>query len=326
MNNSSASSGTGPWQVDLSLAEFIIWASACILVALAATVGNILVIGAFWRAVNLQSRLHYFVVGLSAADIMVGCVSIPMWVYILYLTWRKRHMAFSLGRAYETMDVFAAVNSILHLMAVSTERLYATLRPHSWNQRSYSKRIYFGFLLIIWTLSAIIASLFALPSEGATPNVRFHLMNTFFFLPLGVICMTYVAIWCDFKRRMHGRTGHDRSTKLTFTLFIVIGLFVVTWLPFFVVRFVLQECAMFCISWRFFYFTKFLHFSNSGLNPIVYGFRIPEYRSFMLHFIGFRRTPSEVTNHVTAAVMRQRSVSDATQAGKRYSENVTVAV
>jgi hypothetical protein len=271
------------WQIKFSFPELLGWMSSCGIVAFIAIVGNSLVIAAFIRAVNLHSRLNYFVVGLAAADILVGVTSIPMWNYILYLTWRGLGISVLVTRLYEALDVFAAVNSILHLMAVSAERLYATLRPYSWNNRMYSKKIYFCGLVMIWTLSAIIAAMFAVPFNDTVNDIRFHLMNTFFFFPFAIICIAYVGIWCGVKKRTHLRPGHtsDQSIRLTLTVSIVIGLFLVAWLPFFIVRFILEGCQSYCVSWRLFFFTKFLHFSNSGINPVIYGLRIPEYRKFL---------------------------------------------
>jgi len=280
-----------PWNVSFPLAELVLWIFICSIVAVIAIVGNLLVIAAFVRAINLNSRLNYFVVGLATADILVGGVSIPMWNYILYLTWKGAGISELVTRVYEAFDVFAGVNSILHLMAVSTERLYATLKPYSWNNRSHSKKVYQGTLILIWTLSSILASLFAIPLNNVVHNTRFHLMNIFFFGPLLIICFAYSGIWYGIRKRthLHPRHSNEASVKLTCTVLIVIGLFMIAWLPFFIVRFILDDCQKYCIPWRLFFFTKILHFSNSGINPVIYGLRIPEYRKFLTQILHLKR-------------------------------------
>ena len=181
MNNSTSLELKIPWMITFSYSELLVWIFSCSTVAVIAIVGNVLVIAAFLRAINLNSRVNYFVVGLAAADILVGSISIPMWNYILFLTWKGTAISLVIVRTYEAFDVFAGVNSILHLMAVSSERLYATIRPYSWNNTTHSKKIYQGALILIWTSSSVLASLFAVPLNTVVHNTRFHLMNIFFF-------------------------------------------------------------------------------------------------------------------------------------------------
>lgn len=323
MNNSSLDTiQDGAWEIKFSFAELLGWICSCSIIAFVAVVGNSLVIAAFIRAVNLHSRLNYFVVGLAAADILVGVTSIPMWNYILYLTWQGMGISVLVTRLYEALDVFAAVNSILHLMAVSSERLYATIRPYSWNNKMHSKKIYLCCLIVIWTLSSIIAALFAIPFNSTVNELRFHVMNTLFFLPLAIICVAYVGIWFGVKRRTHLRSGHtsEKSIRLTFTVLIVIGLFLVAWLPFFIVRFILEDCRAYCVSWRLFFFTKFLHFSNSGINPVIYGLRIPEYRKFLSQVVHLKHLNFLVSTAIenTNDFRRQSSRFD-TQHGQSRS-------
>ena len=215
-----------------------------------------------------------------------------MWDYILYLSWKREGISLLVTRIYEAFDVFAGVNSILHLMAVSMERLYATLKPYSWNNNSHLKKIiYQAALVLIWTLSSLLAILFAIPWNSTVHTTRFHLMNIFFFGPLVIICLAYTGIWYGIKKRTHirSRNASEKSLKLTFTVLIVIGLFIMAWLPFFTVRFILDNCKRYCIPWRVFFLTKLLHFSNSGINPIVYGLRIPEYRKFITQVLHVKR-------------------------------------
>lgn len=292
MNNSSLDFPTKiPWNVTFTLSELVLWILTCSVVAIIAIAGNLLVIAAFVRAINLNSRVNYFVVGLATADILVGSISIPLWNYILYLTWKGAGISLLVTRVYEAFDVFAGVNSILHLMAVSTERLYATLKPYSWNNRSHSKKVYQCALVLIWTISSILASLFAIPMNKVVHTTRFHLMNIFFFGPLVIICLAYGGIWYGIRKRthLHPRHSNEGSTRLTCTVLIVIGLFVLAWMPFFIVRFILDDCQKYCIPWRLFFFTKVLHFSNSGINPVIYGLRIPEYRKFITQVLHLKR-------------------------------------
>lgn len=284
--NLSESPSPDPWLIELSVSELVAWCLPCGLVAIVAILGNASVLASFFMSSSLRHHVIFFVAGLAVADVLVGLISIPMWVYILFLAWEGSN---TLGNTqisliYDALDVFAALNSIFHLTAISIERFFATVYP--WRHRRITQRMYYVLLLGIWTISALVSSSFFLPVSELTINFRFYLINFLFLIPLLIIFVTYIGIWFKAKTRL--RKASDTTLKMSFTLFIVIGLFVVAWLPFFVVRAVLHFCKHYCVSWRIFYLTKLLHFSNSAVNPVVYGLRIPEYRETFFKLLGLK--------------------------------------
>ena len=268
----------------LSVGELVAWCLPCGFAAIAAIFGNTLVLASFFMSSNLRHHVTFFVAGLAVADVLVGLISIPMWMYILYLAWKSNSTS---GNAtitviYDVLDVFAALNSIFHLTAISIERFFATVYP--WRHRRATQRMYHVFLLGIWLASALVSSSFFLPISKLTIDFRFYLINILFVIPLFIMSVTYTGIWLKAKTRL--RKAPDTTLKMSLTLFIVISLFFVAWLPFFVVRAVLHFCKYYCVSWRLFFFTKLLHFSNSAVNPLIYGLRIPEYRETFFKLLG----------------------------------------
>ena len=252
------------------------WCLPCGFVSIAAIFGNTLVITSFFLCTNLRHHVVLFVAGLAVADVLVGLISIPMWIYMLFLAWKTKNPSGDIWITliYDALDVFAALNSIFHLTAISIERFFATVYPC--RHRNTTKRLYRMLETSIWITSALISSSFFLPIREESLEFRFYLLNLLFIVPLVIISMSYTGIW--FKARIRLRNIPDTTTKMSFTLLIVIGLFVLAWTPFFVIRATLHFCQHFCVSWRIFYLTKLVHFSNSAVNPLVYGFRIPEYK------------------------------------------------
>lgn len=284
--NLTESPSPDPWLITLSIGELVAWCLPCGFVAIVAILGNVSVLASFFMSSNLRHHVIFFVAGLAVADVLVGLISIPMWMYILTLSWEGNSVSGNsqITIIYDALDVFAALNSIFHLTAISIERFIATVYP--WRHRKVTQRMYHLLLLGIWSTSALVSSSFFLPYTEPVIDFHFYLINLLFLIPLLIISVTYTGIWFKAKTRL--RKSSDATLKMSFTLFIVIGLFVVAWLPFFVVRAVLHFCKHFCVSWRFFYFTKLLHFSNSAVNPLVYGLRIPEYRETFFRLIGLR--------------------------------------
>ena len=275
-----------PWLTELSVGELVAWCLPCGFAAIAAIFGNILVLASFFMSSNLRHHVTFFVAGLAVADVLVGLLSIPMWMYILYLAWKGNNISGNtkITIIYDVLDVFAALNSIFHLTAVSIERYIATVYP--WKHRRATQRMYHVLLLGIWIASALVSSSFFLPVSKPVIDFRFYLINILFVIPLLIMSVSYTGIWFKAKTRL--RKAPDTTLKMSFTLLIVIGLFYVAWLPFFVVRAVLHFCKHYCVSWRIFYFSKLLHFSNSAINPLVYGLRIPEYRYTFYKLLGLK--------------------------------------
>lgn len=281
---STLSAARDPWLTELSTVELVVWCVPCGVVALAAIFGNTLVLASFFLSTNIRHQVVIFVAGLAVADVLVGAVSIPLWIYTLFLSWKTRRPAEDiwLTLIYDALDVFAALNSIFHLTAISIERFFATVYPFT--HRNITKRLYRALIIAIWMTSAIVSCSFFLPLGKASLEFRFFLLNLLFIIPLIIISFSYAKIWLKAKTGL--RNVPDTTKKMSFTLLIVIGLFVLAWTPFFAVRGILHFCRHFCVSWRLFYLTKLFHFSNSAMNPLVYGLRIPEYKVTFCRLLG----------------------------------------
>lgn len=66
------------------------------------------------------------------------------------------------------------------------------------------------------------------------------------------------------------RISLTRERRAARTLGIIMGVFVVCWLPFFVIYLVIPFCASCCLSNKFINFITWLGYVNSALNPLIY--------------------------------------------------------
>ena len=254
------------------------------IIALVAVFGNLMVVTAFFINDKLRTVTNYFVIGLAAADILVGAVSVPLWMYILiYYAERKPidDSFMDLNTLYTTLDSFAGISSILHLMAISMERYFCV----GWavKHRNTKKYVYYIALFLVWFISALAASV-----KLMIPHIKpeDHVLLTFvvfFLLPLTIIVVSYAAIWKIAMTRMNNNPSKrslKREIRTATTIAFVIGFFLIAWTPFFITLVVTVYCSpVKCpFNWSAVIFYKFLHYSNSSINPIVYGVRIPEFR------------------------------------------------
>lgn len=260
-----------------------------ILLALFVILGNILVIAAFRFNSRLRTINNTFLVGLAISDLLVGLISIPLWIYFSSC---QQHLTCvdsqELLTFYSTVDIFTGCASVLQLTAISIERYLAITRPI--NHRSYSMWIYYAMIAAAWGFAFIIAGLFPVQQNKWQKPYSIILFTTCFALPALVILTVYAIIFQTAKGTSRARVHPERTaksptqneTKIAATIAVITGLFVIAWLPFFVVNLVAQFCLP-CLPpypdvLRLIRFVKWMHYSNSMVNPMVYAYRNGEMR------------------------------------------------
>jgi len=97
--------------------------------------------------------------------------------------------------------------------------------------------------------------------------------------PLLITCTSYCVIWRKQTFRIHNGVRARRETRLSKTLFLITGTFVLTWLPFQVLLVLVNMCVP-CTKMHIvvFFVFKLLQFSNSFINFLIYCLRMPDYR------------------------------------------------
>ena len=286
--NSTQLMREGKTSNDMQLAELLVWCSLNGFVAILAVLGNSFVIAAFMRFKNLRTRTNYFVVGLVAADILVGLLSIPFWIttmisiWLQSVSWMKSSLLY---RAFIALDVFSGIASILHLLLISLERLYAIGCPV--RHRVSSTRSYILAASLSWCLTLIVTVLFAAQKHFT----RFLVLLFCFLVPLIMICFTYITLWLLVKFQKHDSNfwNRNKEIKLSLTIFFVILLFIAAWTPFMVINIVMFFCGHCVIPSKVAYVSKLLHYSNSAVNPLLYGYRLPEFKRAFRFLIKSRK-------------------------------------
>ena len=86
---------------------------------------NLLMTGAFHVNRRLRTRTNLLLMSLAVADMLVGTISLLLWVY-LSVTFTDKGL---ICKVYLIVNVICGVSSILNVTAVSLERYYALRRP-----------------------------------------------------------------------------------------------------------------------------------------------------------------------------------------------------
>lgn len=255
-----------------------------VLIILLAMVGNTCVILAFKRFRRLRRVTNYFVVSLALTDILVAVISMPVWAaYIIsgpsLFIQRQLIQIF-----WTSTDIMVSVASIWHLTFVSIDRYLCITGPLYYHTRMTSQRAILT-LGAIWCYSIIVASLSPTFWESDLYTLMMVVLN--YAIPVIIILIAYVNIFktaryqgkqieltINGKARRFSMSAEVKAAK---TLGVVIGAFIVCWSPFFALNLNYYICHCppppLVVS-----VTKWMHFGNSMLNPLIYGVMNKDFR------------------------------------------------
>lgn len=195
-----------------------------VLIALAAIIGNVLVILSVYKNRKLRTVTNLFVVSLAVADLMVGALVLPFAIK------QEVTQSWELGSTtcdvWISLDVLLCTASILNLCCISIDRYFAVTSPLVCATKR-SRRRASVMIAVVWCLSAVITSppLFGLRQKNQPINggmchltkeagyVVYSAMGSF-YIPLAIMLFVYVNIFVVARRaqrRWRSKTGKSLS-------------------------------------------------------------------------------------------------------------------
>ena len=97
--------------------------------AVAIVLGNIFVIQTVLRNTQLKTIPNMCITSLAVADLFVGLVNVPMYMYAVYANEMGIFVSRAYGPSLQSLDIFFGSASIAHLASISVERCYAITCP-----------------------------------------------------------------------------------------------------------------------------------------------------------------------------------------------------
>ncbi|XP_050074200.1 5-hydroxytryptamine receptor-like [Anopheles maculipalpis] len=186
------------------------------LMILVTVIGNVFVIAAIILERNLQNVANYLVASLAVADLFVACLVMPLGaVYEISRGWI---LGPELCDIWTSCDVLCCTASILHLVAIATDRYWAVTNIDYIHSRT-SRRV-FTMIFLVWFASVIVS---LAPQFGwkdpeylqrieqqkcmVSQNIAYQVFATCctFYVPLFVILVLYWKIYQTARRRIHRR-------------------------------------------------------------------------------------------------------------------------
>ena len=313
----------------MSLLVYRVTLSAVLMVAIIS--GNTLVMAAYKSNFRLRTPTYAFLVSLALSDFLVGSVTLPLWIYGSVLEWQ---IAPNLSLIFVSLDMLSALASSFHLMAISGERYMAVSRP--FNYETVPARCYGLVIALCWSLAGVLAAGHPLVKVYATTHLTVYASAIFaigIVLPFMVIAVTNVGVFKVARRLILSERSQQRNIrkerKTAMTLMLVTAFFFIAWTPFFVVNMVTMFCGLLCLPsppalFIFMDIFKWLHFSNSALNPILYAFRDKEMRRTFRKLLCCSRSPlvfpNSTMNSVSKAAFPRSSFGNVS-AAELYGSN-----
>ena len=222
---------------------------------------------------KFRKRSLYLLIDLAIADLLVGLFAVP--IYMIAVISESKLVP---PVALDCVDMFTGLSSIFTLTVISLERLFAISRPL--RHRQVSSDSYAIAIAMPWILSLAVTSVRVLQHYSIVTHHQFATVIIISLsTPLLITCISYCVIWSKQSSRMQNGVRARREVRLSKTLFLITGTFVLTWLPFQVVVVVASMCVP-CKKMHIVvvFVLKLLHFSNSFLNFLIYCLRMPDYR------------------------------------------------
>lgn len=301
----------------------VVEAGFFLLINFATLFGNFLLCAVLFKNLSFRSITNILILALSVADILMGAICMPLTCGALIQgRWIYGDLACQLQCFF---IYFLAFVSLQTIVVTSLNRFFRVVKPTKY-RRIFTVKKTVGTLIALWFCSALILTVpLASGALSATFNpakaacvifkkdasmehksypaiLRGLLLLFFAVIPSIVIFTCYFKIFRavgeHFTRvapSLNAQNGrlksrvNSREMRTTITLFAVVVMFVLSWLPVFVIEII----QAFAIDWWKIprevqlLWTFFGSFSSAA-NPLVYGFANSSYRREYKRLLTFK--------------------------------------
>uniref|UniRef100_A0A3P8YXJ7 G-protein coupled receptors family 1 profile domain-containing protein n=1 Tax=Esox lucius TaxID=8010 RepID=A0A3P8YXJ7_ESOLU len=320
-NRTYPGGGSDAWGFHATVAGVLIpliYMAVCVV----GLVGNTLVIYIVLHYLRAESVTNIYILNLAIADelFMLGLPFLA--VQNTLLSWPFGSL---MCRVVMTVDAINQFTSIFCLTVMSTDRYLAVVQPirASWWRRP---RVAKAVNATVWAVSFVVvlpvvafadvleddgncSIVWPEPAEVWKASFIIYTCTVGFFGPLLVICLCYLLIVVKVRsagKRARATSSRRRKSerKITRMVVVVVAVFVLCWLPFYLLN-IINLLVLLPGEFRgLYYFVVVLSYANSCANPILYGFLSDNFKR------GFRkalcRASRRVDNHERGEASEQQ--------------------
>ncbi|CAF0815933.1 unnamed protein product [Brachionus calyciflorus] len=203
------------WSLEQNIVKILI-TLITIPICFLTTAGNILVLVSFKINKKLRTTNNYFLLSLAIADLIIGCVSMPIsTIYFLTENWLFGPTICDL---WLSLDYAVSNASVANLILISFDRYFSITRPLTYRVNRTSKKVITS-ITISWIISFLLWTPFIISwpyiygkriLSDYECKIQFLYTNKYltlstcfiaFYLPVIIICVVYYKIWIKTKVR-----------------------------------------------------------------------------------------------------------------------------
>ncbi|XP_069830305.1 trace amine-associated receptor 4-like [Dendropsophus ebraccatus] len=282
-------------------------------------VGNLMVIISVSHFQQLHTPTNFLILSMAITDFLLGLTVMPYsMVRSITACWYYGDLFCKL---HSCIDMTLCTTSIFHLFFIAVDRYYAICHPLHYS-RKITIPVIVVYILVSWSIPCLYSFTLVLsnvnvagiegqstlvPCVGSCSLVFNKIWGVIsalvsFFIPGTLMIGIYMYIFsvarkqaklihniCNSinqKKSSKRKTLVNAENKAARTLSLVMGVFILCWLPFFALT-VADPYLNFIISEDIYNICLWLGYFNSSLNPIIYGFFYPWFKkSFLLIVTG----------------------------------------
>lgn len=287
--------------------RIVIGTFLCLIIFLSLA-GNVLVCIAVFTDRRLKKLNNMFIVSLAVAD---------LWVSLIVMTFAvindiagKWLFGAIYCNIWISSDVMGSTASILNLCVISLDRYIHIRDPLKYARWMTWKKVAIAITLV-WTISIILSFIpinvgwhkssgdkSVLPPDVCILEISgtYAVVSSSisFYLPCIVMLSLYFKLYMYAREQVrsinstlvHNHIGDQRGSgqasrlsdhKAAVTLGVIMGVFLICWLPFFILNLIEAYCK--CAPIVLFQILTWLGYFNSCLNPIIYSIFNSEFRN-----------------------------------------------
>ncbi|XP_014479466.1 PREDICTED: neuropeptide FF receptor 2-like [Dinoponera quadriceps] len=317
-----------------SMAMSAVYCVAYVVVFVVGLIGNSFVIAVVYRSPRMRTVTNFFIVNLAVADVLVIVFCLPATLMSnIFVPW---FLGWFMCKAVTYIQGVSVAASVYSLVAVSLDRFLAIWWPLKCQITKRRARV---MIVVIWFIALTMTSPWLLFFDLVAiykdePNLRFCLetwphpedgslfflignLTLCYVLPMILISLCYILIWIkvwrrhiptDTKDAQMERIQQKSKVKVVKMLVVVVILFVLSWLPLYVIFAVIKlggdvaerDDEILPIVTPI---AQWLGVSNSCINPILYAFFNKKYRRGFIAILKSGRCCGKLRYYETVAMM-----------------------
>ena len=242
--------------------------------------GNLLTLVLFALSKQLRKRSLFLVISMAFSDLLLGILSLPIYIVITGSSYRlwNFEISRSLEISFYCVDTALSQASLLSAVFISLERFHAIFWPLK--HRTLSLKAYRVGISVVWVLSILVCAILNLLLWLKSAKESLYFWIPYAVTILLLLCSCNIGILRkSLHRAVVSQQNIVNSQRLTKTLLFVSMLALICWLPLVVTNY-LYFVHEISASWPSLalVIANILNYINSCVNPVIYAFKIPEFK------------------------------------------------